>query len=778
MALTSGAREAFSGGQVDLALALAMQAVSVEQPPAQAVRTLNDVAYAPGTSLIYQSENPDSIMYAVDMLPDAPYLLAQDGGTITVWDSNNQEILNQFDTGNEDTILGWLISIPNSTTIANAYNNGEVIIWDWLTGEKVQTLPDIDMAYTGNLFAPPSGNTIVSMLYKGESETEVDGLPTGFSMIGWDIESGDQIYRIDGARGERSTWNMATPDGGTALIATTIMDEAGNYTADSRLLIIDLETGTILSESALEQFVGNNYIESIDINSTGDQAFALITELSDDIATTGVFFSLPAAEVITTVTFDIDVDHAKYSPDGSQVAVYIDNQSQKYFTLLDTVTGESIRQLGSRTNGHVGYVNWGSLTFTPDGKRLVSGDGRGVVMVWDVETGELIQRLAGHDERAIYAVKVSPDGNTAVSAGGSSLRFWDISEDTAARVFEGHDAEINYAIAISPDGEKAISTAFSFSGGVYEAILWDTSTFEIIHRLPGWFLSAAFLPDGQTAIIGGEDVDANSEILLLQWDIESGEVLNRSERTDIGAAWEIALSPDGNSFFFVTQGTEMFQIDIETLTEMKSFSTFTDDEGLLSVTIHPDGQRALVGGGLGDIVMFDLDTGEVIQRYNNQGGAVYDIYISADGKRFVSGWTDGTSILWDIASGEVIQSFSGHTNVVTGVAFTADESQLVTSSGDGTLILWDVASGEALRTFSEHDAWVNRVALSPDGKLAYSTADDGTVIVRPITEIPVDEILAYIADNRVLYEFTCVERKQYRVFPLCDANGVVPNSGN
>ncbi len=89
-----------------------------------------------------------------------------------------------------------------------------------------------------------------------------------------------------------------------------------------------------------------------------------------------------------------------------------------------------------------------------------------------------------------------------------------------------------------------------------------------------------------------------------------------------------------------------------------------------------------------------------------------------------------------------------------------------------------VATGEALRTYSEHSAWVNDVALSPDGQLAYSASDDGTVIVRPIAEVPVDEILAYIADNRVLRDFTCVERKQYRIFPLCDADEVVPDSGN
>ena len=68
--------------------------------------------------------------------------------------------------------------------------------------------------------------------------------------------------------------------------------------------------------------------------------------------------------------------------------------------------------------------------------------------------------------------------------------------------------------------------------------------------------------------------------------------------------------------------------------------------------------------------------------------------------------------------------------------------------------------------------------LSPDGQLAYSSADDGTVIARAIVPLPIDDILAYITENRVLRDFTCVERKQFRILPLCDADGLVPDSGN
>jgi WD40 repeat protein/class 3 adenylate cyclase len=796
LALTSGAREAFSGGDVDLALALAVQAVSVEQPPTEAVRTLNDVAYAPGTRLIYENEDQDSYMDLVEMLPGDSHLISQDSGhTLTVWDPNSGEILNQFDTANEDATFRRLENIPDSTYIATAYNNNELIIWDWATGEKVQTLPDIDMTYVGRLFGAPGGDIVITTIYQGVSETEVDGVPEGFSLTGWDIESGEQVYRIDGEPGERFTWNMATPDREMALIATSVLDEEYHLTGESRLLMIDLKTGEILSEPTLAELNGNNFIESISINPESDQAFAILTDIDDQgfetaadpsgrtAGSIGVFFSLPAGEVVKTVEFDTDVSFSKYSPDGRQIVVMIPDPSQRYFALLDAMSGEQLVQLGSRSDGHDGDVNdSGAIAFTPDGKRLVSSSSGGDVLLWDLETGEIIQRLFGHAGQSLFSVAISPDGETAISngtGGVGNLRFWDIRQDVTARVFEEHMTDIVIDVAISPDGTKAISTAFfSPDESGNEAILWDTETFEVIHRLPGFFADAEFLPDGKSAILGGNatgnDVE-NPQLLLVHWDLESGAELKRKESTEISEAFAIALSPDSSSLLLGARDL-MQQFDIETFTEMTSFPA-NEFEWLQSVAFIPDGKTAIAGGDLGDLILYDLDTGEEIRRYN-RGGGTRGLDISADGERFVSSGANHTAILWDIASGEAIQTFNGHTNGVYGVAFTPDESQIVTGSADGTLILWDVSTGDALRTFSEHGVFVNQVALSPDGQLAYSASDDGTVIVRPVAELPVEDILAYIADNRVLRDFTCVERKQYRILPLCDADSLVPDSGD
>ncbi|WP_420643884.1 hypothetical protein [Candidatus Leptofilum sp.] len=153
-------------------MALVVQAVSVEQPPAEAVRILNNVAYAHGTYLLYESEPPDASIDFVDIFPGDPRLISQDGQTITIWDSNSREILNQFNIANGDAISAQLITIPNTSYIANANKNNEIIIWDWSTGEKVQTLSDIDISNVnnlqrGNLFGTPSGDTIAIVSDRG-----------------------------------------------------------------------------------------------------------------------------------------------------------------------------------------------------------------------------------------------------------------------------------------------------------------------------------------------------------------------------------------------------------------------------------------------------------------------------------------------------------------------------------------------------------------------------------------------------------------------------------
>ena len=53
--------------------------------------------------------------------------------------------------------------------------------------------------------------------------------------------------------------------------------------------------------------------------------------------------------------------------------------------------------------------------YLPDGRYGVSGGRDGTVKLWDIETGELVQGLEGHDS-TVNDVAVTPDGRHAISA--------------------------------------------------------------------------------------------------------------------------------------------------------------------------------------------------------------------------------------------------------------------------------------------------------------------------------------------------------------------------
>jgi WD40 repeat protein len=105
--------------------------------------------------------------------------------------------------------------------------------------------------------------------------------------------------------------------------------------------------------------------------------------------------------------------------------------------------------------GHSGEV-W-QASFSPDGKKLVTGSADGSVRLWEVATGRELRRFAGHSGR-VFGAAFSPDGKYVVSSGvDGTARLWDVQTGQEVRRFTGHTKEIRN-VTFSPDG-KYILTA-------------------------------------------------------------------------------------------------------------------------------------------------------------------------------------------------------------------------------------------------------------------------------------------------------------------------------
>jgi len=66
-----------------------------------------------------------------------------------------------------------------------------------------------------------------------------------------------------------------------------------------------------------------------------------------------------------------------------------------------------------------------SVSFSPDGRFLASGDVDGVVRMWDIESGREVRRMKhGAD---VKSVGFSPDGRFLASGGGA-IWIWRVKE--------------------------------------------------------------------------------------------------------------------------------------------------------------------------------------------------------------------------------------------------------------------------------------------------------------------------------------------------------------
>ena len=147
--------------------------------------------------------------------------------------------------------------------------------------------------------------------------------------------------------------------------------------------------------------------------------------------------------------------------------------------------------------------------------------------------------------------------------------------------------------------------------------------------------------------------------------------------------------------------------------------------GVVSVAFSPDG-KILASVAWGDpILLWDVETREIIATLEGHTDDVNSVAFSPDGKTLATGDRDNTILLWDVETREIIATLEGHTDDVNSVAFSPDGKTLASGSGDGTVLLWDVASGTNIATHDVRSEGQNRlgsdrvlsVAFSPDGKI-------------------------------------------------------------
>lgn len=353
-----------------------------------------------------------------------------------------------------------------------------------------------------------------------------------------------------------------------------------------------------------------------------------------------------------------------------------------------------------------------SVCFSPDNKRIITGNYDKTIRLWDAATGKLLLTLNGHSG-SVMSASYSPDGGRIVSSGADKIvRIWDATTGKALLSLTGHNDSVSFA-SFSPDGKRIVTGSDDHSARV-----WDAFSGKNILVLEGhsfWVKSASFSPDAQQIITGSSDKSARI------WDANSGKVylILEEYNGEVGGA---SFSPDSKR---VVLGCNDHSARIYDAKTGKALLTLEGHRGRVrSVAYSSDGGQILTSSADGTARLWDAATGKELLTLEGHINGVMSAALSLDGNYIVTGSSDNTARVWDVVSRKTLLFLEGYGNEVLSGEFSPDGKMIVTVNRDKTLRIWDAVIGKVIYSLGGVGEWTGNKSFSLDGKCIITTNDD------------------------------------------------------
>jgi WD40 repeat protein len=545
-------------------------------------------------------------------------------------------------------------SSPGGKTLAAAYRNGTIRLWDTASHRLVST-------------ATWGGATDALAFADNGKTLEVAG-PTAAGT--WNLADRARIARqpLAGETGGRSA--AFSPDG----------SKLATGSSDGNVRLWDVATQ---QEIGAPMSSGLASVETVTFSPDG----ATVAAGSSD-GTAQLWDAVTQNEVGTTMTAGPAAIRAlAFGPGGKVLAAGGEDGDVR---LWDTAT-QSQPGATMATGAPVT-----ALSFSENGKTLATAEGNGSTELWSAATREQTgAALAAQGSARVSALDFGPGaGLLATGDATGTITLWNPAG------FHQSSAPVVTGTPASPAAGGRHPPAVLSAHGEVLAVSGQRGTIRLRNARTGRpagqpimthqaVTGLALSPDGK--LVGAIGADGKARLWRVATRQPTGIAVAVGQARDA-----LAFSPGGRTFVTVgANGTAA----LWSVTTGHRVGTLTSagaavkaGRAAAAAAFSPDG-RILATAVDGSVRLWDTATRQEIGAPMTAGpGPAYAVAFSPDGRTLATAGADGAARLWDVAAEQEIGApMTAGPDPLYAVAFSPDGRTLATVGGDGTARSWDVA---------------------------------------------------------------------------------------
>ena len=543
------------------------------------------------------------VVHALGPAPDTESLafspdgrmLAVGGDEVEIWDVQTGNLSSAIEGANYDSLVAFS---PDGRFLAisgfGGYRHEQVQIWDVAIGQPVFALTS-QLEEVTNLAFGPDGQVLAIGGYAGYAKA-VSNVEL------WDAWTGEPIFQVEVS----TEWVVGlrfSTDGQTLMTA-------GNngaiqlWNAHSAPAVVSTPRPT---PTQIPTYAPTPTSVPIEITKFADLGKGIMSPVSR--SPDGRLIAITLEDTLRwydAATFE-ELGSIQIEGSWGLGEVYFSPNSK--LVVVESGTGATIIDLAGRS---ILGGDWDGKRFasgspfslpaiSADGKLVAAGHSDGRVYVWDLHSGETRFLLEGH-AAGVSGVDFSPDGRFLASGSeDGTVRLWNPVTGGLVRVITGFLDNVSW-VQFSSDGRRLMvgvrkqpDQVFDLNGGRLEPLDEPEPTpdpFAVyMHQQgyveSGWATLVRFSPDGRSLALSSGNV--------LVWDVASRELIAALENPAGSGIIGMAYSSDGARLATISRKGDILVWDIGTGEQVLELTS----ETLVAGQVFYAAGSAGLGAGIG-----------------------------------------------------------------------------------------------------------------------------------------------------------------------------------